>query len=91
MIYSNEQKYVKLLSVMLIFVIILYGLLNIYGGYLWVHHCWRPLANVRANVLVCLFIILLYCILNTFPPVNVDIAQQEKHYYSSYIIVGYCP
>ena len=42
----------KFLSVMLIFSIC--WLLNIYGGYLWVHHCWRPTAKMHANVLLCL-------------------------------------
>ena len=48
-IYGNEQMYVKSLSVMLIFAIC--WLLNIYGGYLGVHHPWWPIAEALAILL----------------------------------------
>ena len=73
----------KLLSVILIFAVC--WLLNIYSGYLWVHHCWRLIAEVCANISLYPFTILLYHISNA------DIVWQEKHYYSSYIMVGRCP
>ena len=44
-IYGNEQKWVKLLSVTLIFAIC--WLLNIYGGYLGVHPHWKPIVDAR--------------------------------------------
>ena len=59
-------------------------LLNISGGYLWVHHCC--VANVYAKVLLCPFIMLLYRIASTFAPVNAVIVHQEKHCYSSYLL-----
>ena len=85
----NRSKW-KSLSIMLIFAIRKLAILNIYGCYLRVNHCWRPIANVRANVWICLFAILLYCMSSAFAVVNVDILWQET-YYSSYIIVGHCP
>ena len=56
-IYGNKQKWVKLLSVTLIFAIC--WLLNIYGGYLGVHPRWKPIVDARTNVLLCPFTI--YC------------------------------
>ena len=78
---TNRSK-VKLLSVTLIFAIRILA-----TEYLW----W--LLRSASLILVCLFTILLYCISNTFIPVNEDNAHQEKHCYSSYvcIIVGRCP
>ena len=58
-IITNRNIKVKSLSVTLIFVI-LWWLLNICGGYLRVHHYWRPIANACGNGSVCLFSILLY-------------------------------
>ena len=47
--------------------------------------------NAFANVSVWLFTILLCHISNTFAPVNADTVRQERHCYSSYIIVSRCP
>ena len=43
---------------------------NIYGGYLGVYHCWRPIVNVCANFSFRPFTTLLYHIPNAFAPVN---------------------
>ena len=49
---------------MLIFAIC--WLLNIYGGYIAVHPCWRPIVDACTNVSLCPFTILLHRISNTF-------------------------
>ena len=53
-------------------------LLNIYGGYLCVHDCCRPINNTRVNILLCPFNILLYHISNVFAQAISDIVHQEN-------------
>ena len=53
-IYGNEQKYAKSLSVMQIFCYTL-ATEHLYGSYLRVHPRWRRIADACANVSLCPF------------------------------------
>ena len=46
--------------------------------YLWVHHQWRPIGNMRANVSPCPFNITVLLHIKLFSSINTDVVCQEK-------------
>ena len=59
--------------------------------YLWVHHQWQSITNMRTNVLLCPFNFTVLPHINLFSPINTDVVCQEKCHYSLYIIIHCCP